>query len=182
MLVEIRDADVAHHRASGVSRYSVRTVATNIAPWSLITVKWGSSSRHNPPRRVDERGAIRPSQQPRHSVRAESVEIDLHGARGKLLVLGLAESTAADPAAAAVAKLLYAIGFGLPDCYEDRVLHDLNNRGWRMRELLRIMLLAVPLIAGVIFLPGDFRPRLMTASILAWSSLGAGAMPCLTLG
>ena len=49
--------------------------------------------------------------------------------------------------------LLYAVGFGLPDRYDEWVFHDLNDRGWRVREIGRIMLLAVPFIVGVMLSP-----------------------------
>lgn len=70
--------------------------------------------------------------------------------------------------------LTYAIGFGLPERYDDWVFHDLNDRGWRIRELSRIMLLPVPFIIGVMFLPGDIGLRLMTASFLVVGPLFVG--------
>ena len=71
--------------------------------------------------------------------------------------------------------LLYAVGFGLPDRYDEWVFHDLNDRGWRVREIGRIMLLAVPFIVGVMFLPGGIGLRLMTASVLVVGPLFVGA-------
>ncbi len=71
--------------------------------------------------------------------------------------------------------LLYAVGFGLPERYDDWVFHDLNDRGWRVREVARIMLLPLPFIVGVMFLPGDIGLRLMTASFLVVGPLFVGA-------
>jgi hypothetical protein len=69
----------------------------------------------------------------------------------------------------------YAIGFRLPERYDDWVFHDLNDRGWRRRELLRILALAVPFIVGTMFLPGGIGLRLMTASFLVVGPAFVGA-------
>jgi hypothetical protein len=71
--------------------------------------------------------------------------------------------------------LLYAVGFGLPERYDDWVFHDLNDSGWRLREVTRIMLLPIPFIVGAMFLPGDIGLRLMTASFLVIGPLFVGA-------
>lgn len=71
--------------------------------------------------------------------------------------------------------VLYAMGFGLPDRYDDWVFHDLNDRGWRRREVGRIMLLPIPFVVGAMFLPGDIGLRLMTASLLVVGPLFVGA-------
>lgn len=71
--------------------------------------------------------------------------------------------------------VLYALGFRLPDRYDDWVFHDLNDRGWRVREVLRIVGLAAPFIVGVMFLPGDVGLRLMTASFFVFGPAFIGA-------
>lgn len=71
--------------------------------------------------------------------------------------------------------LLYAIGFRLPARYDDWVFRDLNSRGWAIREVLRIMVVAVPPIIAIMFLPASIGLRLMTASFLVFGPLFVGA-------
>jgi len=71
--------------------------------------------------------------------------------------------------------VLYALGFRLPQRYDDWVFHDLNDRGWRLREVARIVGVATPFIVGVMFLPGSLGLRLMTASILVVGPAFIGA-------
>jgi hypothetical protein len=65
----------------------------------------------------------------------------------------------------------YAAGFRLPAKFDDWVFHDLNDRGWAIREVSRVMILPVPLIVGVMFLPGSIGLRLGTASFLLFGPL-----------
>lgn len=71
--------------------------------------------------------------------------------------------------------VLYAIGFRLPDRYDEWVFHDLNSRGWAVREVARIMMLAVPFVVGIMFLPGSIGLRLMTAVFVVVGPLFVGA-------
>ena len=64
--------------------------------------------------------------------------------------------------------VLYGLGFRLPERYDEWVFHDLNDRGWRLRETLRIMSIGLPFVVGVMFLPGDVGLRLMTASFFVF--------------
>jgi len=70
--------------------------------------------------------------------------------------------------------LAYAIGLRLPDRYDDWVFHDLNSRGWAVREIGRMMLLPLPFIVGVLFLPGSIGLRVATASFLVLGPLFVG--------
>ena len=54
---------------------------------------------------------------------------------------------------------MYAFGFRLPDRYDEWVFHDLNSRGWAIREVARVMLVAVPPIIGIMFLPAGIGLR-----------------------
>ena len=67
--------------------------------------------------------------------------------------------------------LSYAAGFRLPERYDDWVFHNLNDRGWWWREVGRVMLLPVPFIVGIMFLPGAVGLRLMTASFFVFGPL-----------
>lgn len=60
----------------------------------------------------------------------------------------------------------YALGFRLPDRFDDWVFHDLNDRGWWLREVMRIEFLALPFVIGVLFVPGEISLRLGLAAIL----------------
>jgi hypothetical protein len=71
--------------------------------------------------------------------------------------------------------VLYAIGFRLPDRYDEWVFHDLNDRGWRLRVVARIAGLSVPFIVAIMFLPGALSLRLYTASFLLIGPLFIGA-------
>ena len=64
--------------------------------------------------------------------------------------------------------LLYAFGFRLPERYDEWVFHDLNSRGWAIREVARVMLVAALPIIGIMFLPAGIGLRLMTASFLVF--------------
>ena len=71
--------------------------------------------------------------------------------------------------------VLYAVGFRLPERYDEWVFHDLTDRGWRLREVGRIVCLALPFIVGALLLPGGTGLRLMTASILVVGPAFIGA-------
>jgi uncharacterized protein DUF5313 len=64
--------------------------------------------------------------------------------------------------------LLYAIGFRLPERYDEWVFHDLNSRGWRLRESLRVLATALPFAIGALFLPGELGLRELTASFFVF--------------
>jgi hypothetical protein len=64
--------------------------------------------------------------------------------------------------------LLYGLGFRVPARYDDWVFRDLTGRGWRLRESLRILLVALPFAIGALFLPGSIGLRLLTGSIFVF--------------
>jgi hypothetical protein len=59
--------------------------------------------------------------------------------------------------------ILYAMGFGLPAKYDEWVFRDLTRRGWLIRELLRVEMLALPFIIGCLLLPARLEIRLCAA-------------------
>ncbi|MGH8962159.1 MAG: DUF5313 family protein [Jatrophihabitantaceae bacterium] len=65
-------------------------------------------------------------------------------------------------------RLLYGLGFRLPERYDDWVFRDLTGRGWRVREALRIMVIALPFTIGSFFLPGELALRELTASFFVF--------------
>lgn len=65
-------------------------------------------------------------------------------------------------------RLLYWLGFGLPDRYDEWVFRDLTAPGWRVRIGLRMLLIALPFTIGCLFLPGDFGLRALTASFFVF--------------
>jgi hypothetical protein len=62
--------------------------------------------------------------------------------------------------------IAYGLGFRLPERYDEWVFHDLNDRGWRLRVMYRIVAITIPLIVGALFLPGPISLRLLTAMFL----------------
>jgi hypothetical protein len=71
--------------------------------------------------------------------------------------------------------VLYALGFRLPERYDDWVFHDLIDRGWRIREALRLMVIPVPFVIATMFLPGSIGLRLLTASFFVFGPAMIGA-------
>lgn len=65
-------------------------------------------------------------------------------------------------------RVLYGLGFRLPERYDDWVFNDLTSRGWRVREGLRIMMIALPFAVGAMFLPGELALRELTASFFVF--------------
>ena len=76
--------------------------------------------------------------------------------------------------------VLYAVGFRLPERFDEWVFHDLNDRGWQLREVARVMPLTVPLVIGVMFVPGRLSLRLSTASASSFSDRSSSAPPTWT--
>ena len=71
--------------------------------------------------------------------------------------------------------LAYALGFRLPERYDDWVFADLTRRGWAVRGVLRFMMLPLPFVIGVLFLPGSIGLRLMTDCLLVFGPLMVSA-------
>jgi hypothetical protein len=55
----------------------------------------------------------------------------------------------------------YAVGFRLPEENRDWVRHDLLDAGWRVRLLVRHLLLLVPIAAAFLALPDDWTLRIL---------------------
>jgi hypothetical protein len=64
--------------------------------------------------------------------------------------------------------VLYALGFRVPGRYDEWVFADLTGRGWRVRESLRVLLIALPFVVGSLFLPGPLGMRLIIASFFVF--------------
>ncbi len=60
--------------------------------------------------------------------------------------------------------LWYSLGGGLPERYRDWVLHDVTCRTWALRQVLRSLLVASPLVLILLVLvPGPFWIRGLSA-------------------
>lgn len=62
--------------------------------------------------------------------------------------------------------LQFAIGLRLPAKYREWVLHDLTDAGWRLRALLRQLVLLVPIAAIFLALPGEWMIRISIAALI----------------
>jgi hypothetical protein len=66
----------------------------------------------------------------------------------------------------------YAVGFRLPPENRDWVAHDLTDAGWRMRSLVRQLVILTPVGAAFLALPGSWSLRiLLMAMIVCGGSL-----------
>jgi len=74
--------------------------------------------------------------------------------------------------------LQFALGFRLPAKYRAWVLHDLTDAGWRVRALVRQLVLLVPIAAVFLALPGEW---VIKAAIAALVVLG-GSFVALAYG
>jgi hypothetical protein len=60
--------------------------------------------------------------------------------------------------------LWYSLGGRLPERYRDWVLHDVTCRTWALRQVLRSLLVAAPLVLILlVFVPGPFWIRGLSA-------------------
>lgn len=60
--------------------------------------------------------------------------------------------------------LRYSLGGRLPERYRDWVLHDVTCRTWTLRQVLRSLLVATPLVVILlVFVPGPFWIRSLSA-------------------
>lgn len=71
-------------------------------------------------------------------------------------------------------KVYYLVGGTLPARYNAWVSHDLTGPGWRLRQALRPMLMAVPFALVFALLPGRLEVRLTLAFFLLAAGLGMG--------
>jgi Family of unknown function (DUF5313) len=73
-------------------------------------------------------------------------------------------------------KLLFAIGFRLPERNREWVRHDLTDAGWRGRLLLRHMAVVLPICLVFALLPGAVWIRVAVPALFAICSIGIVAM------
>jgi hypothetical protein len=70
--------------------------------------------------------------------------------------------------------LLYAFGARLPERFHDWVFRDLTGPDWRLREVGRIMLLAVVPITVLLLLPGPLQIRVYASLFVLIGPLFVG--------
>lgn len=62
--------------------------------------------------------------------------------------------------------LQFAIGLRLPPKYREWVQHDLTDAGWRVRALVRQLVLLVPIAGIFLALPGEWEIRIAIAALV----------------
>ena len=73
-------------------------------------------------------------------------------------------------------KLMFAIGFRLPDRYREWVRHDLTDAGWRGRLTARHVLVTLPFAAALAALPGELWIHIAVPALFLLSSVGIVAL------
>ncbi|HEX4831928.1 MAG TPA: DUF5313 family protein [Trebonia sp.] len=68
---------------------------------------------------------------------------------------------------------LFAIGFRLPAGNRDWVRHELTDHGWRARTVRRLMVIMIPVCAGLAFLPGPAWLRVTVPAFALIASIGS---------
>ncbi|MFZ0191933.1 MAG: DUF5313 family protein [Streptosporangiaceae bacterium] len=76
----------------------------------------------------------------------------------------------------AVRKVLFALGFRLPDRNREWVRHELTDAGWRGRLIIRHLLVTLPLAAALAAFPGPLFIHIMVPALFLISSVGIVAM------
>jgi Family of unknown function (DUF5313) len=79
-----------------------------------------------------------------------------------------------DPSAGG--KVLFALGFRLPDRNREWVRHELTDAGWRGRLITRHLVLMLPICAVFALLPGAPWIRVAVPLLFAICSVGIVAM------
>jgi hypothetical protein len=79
-----------------------------------------------------------------------------------------------DPNAAR--KVLFALGFRLPDRNREWVRHELTDAGWRGRLVIRHLLVTLPFAAALAAFPGPLFIHIMVPALFLISSVGIVAM------
>jgi Family of unknown function (DUF5313) len=62
-------------------------------------------------------------------------------------------------------KLLFAVGFRLKPQYRGWVDHELTDAGWRLRVILRHLIVMIPVCAGLALLPGPVWLHIMVPAL-----------------
>ena len=73
-------------------------------------------------------------------------------------------------------KLLFAIGFRLPDRYREWVRHELTDAGWRGRLTIRHIVAMLPFCAILALLPGAAWIRVAVPALFLICSVGIVAI------
>jgi hypothetical protein len=72
--------------------------------------------------------------------------------------------------------LKFAIGFRLPPENREWVWHELTDYGWRGRTIRRLLVVMIPVCAGLSFLPGPLWLRIAVPAFALIASVGTIAM------
>jgi uncharacterized protein DUF5313 len=73
-------------------------------------------------------------------------------------------------------KVLFAIGFRLPERNREWVRHELTDAGWRGRLTVRHLLVVLPVCAALALLPGAVWIRVAVPALFLICSVGIVAM------
>ncbi len=73
-------------------------------------------------------------------------------------------------------KVLFALGFRLPDRNREWVRHELTDAGWRGRMTLRHLFVTLPVAAAFAAFPGPLWIHIMVPALFLLSSVGIVAM------
>lgn len=73
-------------------------------------------------------------------------------------------------------KILFGLGFRLPDRNKEWVRHELTDAGWRGRLTVRQLLVMLPIAAAFAALPGALWIHIMVPALFLICSVGVVAM------
>lgn len=73
-------------------------------------------------------------------------------------------------------RVLFSVGFRLPEENREWVRHELTDAGWRGRIVLRHLVIMVPVCAALALLPGPVWLRIMVAGLAFIGSVGGIAI------
>ena len=73
-------------------------------------------------------------------------------------------------------KVLFALGFRLPDRNREWVRHELTDAGWRGRLTVRHLLVTLPVAAALAVFPGPLFIHIMVPALFLICSVGIVAM------
>jgi hypothetical protein len=73
-------------------------------------------------------------------------------------------------------KILFAIGFRLPDRNREWVRHELTDAGWRGRLTGRHLLITLPVTVALAAFPGPLFVHIMVPALFLIGSVGMVAM------
>ena len=73
-------------------------------------------------------------------------------------------------------KVLFALGFRLPDRNREWVRHELTDAGWRGRLTIRHIIITLPFSAALALLPGALWIRIAVPALFLICSVGIVAL------